>query len=173
MSDINTGDQLCQIWSESKSWYHTVLTWFERWTWSARRVQFLTFSGRKSFWWCLHPAIGTTHKLTSSNTHEVHVMNLQSHTCLKDLWSRFIISFGVLDQQVNVFSHGVDTGVVANLKQTHWWSSENPTQNTELEKRYTPESFVRWFLDQSAPWWWRNNLDIAEKDDQRDKGRHL
>lgn len=98
--------------------YNLLLTWFGRWTWLARRVRSQTSFGQRSFWWCSRPASGATHTFTSATADNVHA-NLQSHTCLEDLWARFIVGFGILDQQVYVLSHGIDARVVANLKSTH------------------------------------------------------
>lgn len=122
-----TGNQIWQIWSWSESRYHLVLTWFGRWTWLARRVRSQTSFGQKPFWWCLHPS-GGWHTHTHSHRSPATTCTwVCSHTLpyLKDLWARFIVGFGILDQQVYVFRHGVDTGVVANLKPTHLCLAEN------------------------------------------------
>lgn len=53
-----------------------------------------------------------------SNTAKVghRVLCSQTLTDLEHLWPRFIVGFGILDQQINVFSHGTDTPVVTQLK---------------------------------------------------------
>lgn len=45
-----------------------------------------------------------------------HVSYSQSHTHLKHLRSRLIVRFGILDQQIYIFSHGTDAPVVTQLE---------------------------------------------------------
>lgn len=60
-----------------------------------------------------------TSQTNGSALSQQHTRGPQSHSHLEHLRAGLVVSLGVLNQQVDVFSHGANAGVVAQLEGKH------------------------------------------------------